>query len=60
LNWTPFPYLLFFPVSIYLGQINEEAIWRGLCIQGAWVLIFFLIAQAIWKRGIRKYAAFGG
>jgi ABC-2 type transport system permease protein len=60
LNFTPFPYLLFFPVSVYLGQAKGAALWQGLCIQAAWTISFYLLARAVWSRGIRKYSAVGG
>ncbi len=60
LSFTPFPYQLFFPVSVYLGRTTGPALWRGLAIQLAWVLIFYVIARCVWSRGIRKYTAFGG
>ena len=57
---TPFPYQLFFPVSIYLGRTTGSAIWQGLLIQVGWVLAFYLIARWMWARGVRRYSAFGG
>jgi ABC-2 type transport system permease protein len=60
LNYTPFPYQLFFPVSVYLGRTTGMALWRGLAIQAAWVLLFYFLARWTWFRGIRKYTAFGG
>jgi ABC-2 type transport system permease protein len=60
LNYTPFPYLLYFPVSVYLGQVRGAALWQGLGIEAGWTLLFFLVAQAVWQRGIRKYSAVGG
>jgi ABC-2 type transport system permease protein len=60
LNWTPFPYQLFFPVSIYLGQTTGDALWRGLFIQTFWVIAFYFVARFVWSRGIRKYSAVGG
>jgi ABC-2 type transport system permease protein len=60
LNYTPFPYLLFFPVSVYLGNVRGDALWHGLLIQVAWVIIFYLLARFTWNRGIRKYSAVGG
>jgi ABC-2 type transport system permease protein len=51
---------LFFPVSIYLGRTSGAALWRGLLIQAAWVLVFYVVARWAWARGIRKYTAFGG
>jgi ABC-2 type transport system permease protein len=60
LNYTPFPYLLFFPVSVYLGSIRGTALWQGLMIQAAWVAVFYALARFTWRRGIRKYSAVGG
>jgi viologen exporter family transport system permease protein len=60
LSFTPFPYQLFFPVSIYLGRTTGPALWRGLGIQLGWVLIFYALARWIWARGVRTYTAFGG
>jgi len=60
LNFTPFPYLLFFPVSIYLGQTTGHALWNGLLIQAFWVVVFYGLARFVWSRGIRKYSAVGG
>jgi ABC-2 type transport system permease protein len=60
LGYTPFPYLLFFPVSIYLGQVKGAALLQGLALQAIWVGIFYLLARFVWARGIRKYGAVGG
>ncbi len=60
LHFTPFPYLLYFPVSVYLGQATGTALWQGLAIQATWVLAAYALARFVWSRGIRKYAAFGG
>src|SRR5436305_2426119 len=45
LQYTPFPYQLFFPVSIYLGRIQGDQVWTGLCVQLFWVIFFFLFAR---------------
>jgi ABC-2 type transport system permease protein len=60
LNFTPFPYLLFFPISIYLGQTTGDKLWHGLIIQAVWTMAFYLLARLVWNRGIRKYSAVGG
>jgi ABC-2 type transport system permease protein len=60
LNFTPFPYLLYFPVSVYLGQVSGAALWRGLAIQTFWVILFYGLARWVWRRGIRTYTAVGG
>ena len=60
LNYTPFPYQLYFPVSIYVGRTSGAAMAQGLVIQFAWTVIAYLFARFMWARGIRKYAAVGG
>jgi ABC-2 type transport system permease protein len=60
LDYTPFPYQLFFPVSVYLGQVSGRALWQGLAIQTGWVLLFYVLARVVWRRGIRTYTAVGG
>ena len=60
LFFTPFPYQLYFPVSIYMGKISGVELTRGLAVQVAWVLGAYAFARFMWQRGIRKYAAVGG
>src|SRR4029453_4530598 len=60
LSFTPFPYQLFFPVSIYVGKSTGSALYQGLLIQFLWVVAAYLFARFMWARGIRKYAAAGG
>ncbi len=60
LSYTPFPYQLFFPVSIYLGQSTGDALWRGMIIQATWTVLSYFLARIVWNKGIKKYSAFGG
>jgi ABC-2 type transport system permease protein len=60
LHFTPFPYQLFFPVSVYLGQTRGAAIGEGLLLQLFWVIALFGVARWVWRRGIKHYTAVGG
>jgi ABC-2 type transport system permease protein len=60
LFFTPFPYQLYFPVSIYMGKVTGSQVVFGLLIQGGWVLVAYLAACFAWARGIKKYSAAGG
>jgi ABC-2 type transport system permease protein len=60
LYFTPFPYQLYFPVSIYMGKTSGMELARGLGIQCAWVIASYLLARFAWHRGIKKYGAAGG
>jgi ABC-2 type transport system permease protein len=60
LFFTPFPYQLFFPISIYMGKTTGAELARGFLIQFLWVCAMYMLARFAWNRGIRKYAAAGG
>ncbi len=60
LQFTPFPYMLFFPVSVYLGRTTGPDLIAGICIQAMWVVLAFCLARFVWNRGIRRYGAYGG
>ena len=57
---TPFPSMLYTPVGIYMGKIAGADVLRTLLVQFVWVLLAYAFARFMWRRGIRKYAAFGG
>jgi len=60
LFFTPFPYQLYFPVSIYMGKIAGADLLRGMLVQAGWVLVAYGFARFMWRRGVRHYGAFGG
>lgn len=56
LLWTPFPYLLFVPLRIYLGDLSTLSY---LVAQLTWVILLYLLARFVWKRGLLRYEAEG-
>jgi len=60
LQFTPFPYQLYFPVGVYLGRIQDAELVRGLAVQAAWVVGVYGLARWVWARGIKHYSAVGG
>jgi viologen exporter family transport system permease protein len=60
LYFTPFPYQLYFPVSIYMGKTAGTDILLGLLAQSLWVLAAYGAARFAWRRGIKHYSAVGG
>jgi ABC-2 type transport system permease protein len=60
LAFTPFPSMLYVPISIYMGNLTGNGIALGLLTQLFWVLMMYALARFMWRRGIKKYAAFGG
>lgn len=60
LAMTPFPYVVYQPISIYLERSPlADALW-GLAAQGMWLMLIAAAAAFVWSRGVRTYAAEGG
>ena len=60
INLTPFPYLVFFPLKIWLEQITAGAALKAMVICGLWLLFFYWLAKFLWQKGIKNYGAYGG
>jgi viologen exporter family transport system permease protein len=60
LKLLPFPYEIYFPISIFMGQVHGAVLWEGLLIQFCWVLIIAFGANTLWQRGLKQYQAVGG
>ncbi|TNF01164.1 MAG: hypothetical protein EP326_05060 [Deltaproteobacteria bacterium] len=57
LNYTPFPYLTFYPIKMFMGEIGFFP--KGYLMLGAWMVILLFLNKWIWKKGIRMYTAAG-
>lgn len=55
----PFPYLLYFPIKIYLGTLSFPEIFIGICITSFWIFIMYFVVKAIWRKGLVVYTAEG-
>jgi ABC-2 type transport system permease protein len=56
---TPFPYLIYFPVEVYLGNITGSALAGGLMMAAAWAGILGVVMNFVWQKGLKVYQAFG-
>ncbi len=53
----PFRYLVYFPISIYLGKIENPL--PSFAILIAWIILFLLLSRVLLFRGIKRYEAVG-
>lgn len=56
---TPFPYLVFSPLQIYLGKITGASLGAFLIIPLAWVIVGYLVLNIVWQKGLQAYEAHG-
>ncbi|MCI9438710.1 MAG: hypothetical protein HFH85_16415 [Lachnospiraceae bacterium] len=59
-NLLPFGYTTQFPVNIINGRFGWARMGVGFAFQAGWILVFVCLGEAMWRRGIRRYAAVGG
>lgn len=57
LNYTPFPYLSYYPIKVFSGQMSLFT--AAPIIIMIWMLIFIAINKVIWSRGMKLYTAAG-
>lgn len=56
---TPFPYLMFFPLKLYMGSLSGQYIIRGLLIELGWIFFLYFSLLKIWNKGLKIYTAEG-
>ena len=56
----PLQYLAYFPAAVFLEKVSGPAMWQGLAIQAAWVSFFIIACRIAFRRGVRRYSAYGG
>lgn len=60
INYTPFPYLAYFPSAVFLGKVQGAALVNGLVIVTAWTLGFVVLCRLSMEAGYRRYSGYGG
>src|SRR3989338_2949065 len=56
---TPFPSIVFVPITAYLGRMNGRGFVAALLVQAVWIGVLGIITAVLWKKGIRSYEAVG-
>lgn len=59
LSFTPFPYMIFFPLQVYLGKVSGLALFKGLIVSGVWAFVLYFLMRFIWNKGLRVFQAYG-
>jgi ABC-2 type transport system permease protein len=56
----PFKYMFYFPTAVLLGKTSPEAFVVGTALQLGWTFVLSCAARVLWKKGVRRYVAYGG
>ena len=60
LQILPFMYTSYIPTMLLLEKTSFDMILKNLFISVAWLSILCLFSAMLWKRGMKKYSAYGG
>lgn len=55
----PFKYFAFVPMQIYLGKFSPQQIIQELSIELLWIFFALGISVWIWRKGLKRYSAYG-
>jgi ABC-2 type transport system permease protein len=59
INWTPFPWIVYYPVKVLTGTLPWPQIAQVIGVQLLWVIGFAALRHVMWKAGLKKYGAVG-
>jgi len=57
---SPFKYLAYTPAAIWLGKYQQSELGYLLLIEFAWVVALLIANRIAFRRGVKRYSAFGG
>lgn len=56
---TPFPYLLFVPIQIYLGKFSSVFIFKSILMALFWIGVIWVVVKRTWNLGLKLYRSEG-
>lgn len=59
MTYLPTTYFLFFPLQIYLGQLDHYQMMKGFAVLLCWLAVFAFGTKKMWSKGVASYEAFG-
>lgn len=57
LQFTPFPYLIYFPLASIIGKPVAFRIFLQSLV---WVAVLYYLLKKVWAKGLKTYSAYGG
>jgi ABC-2 type transport system permease protein len=60
IEWLPFRYQIGFPVEVLTSAHDRGEALSLLARQWAYVAVLVLTARALWRGGLKRFAAYGG
>jgi ABC-2 type transport system permease protein len=58
-DWLPFRYMLGFPVEVMIGMADRAQALRGVASQAGMIVALVVGSTLMWRRGLRRFEAYG-
>lgn len=59
LQFTPFPYMIYYPIAILVGRIDTGLAIRIVFQAITLLLVSYWLVMKVWRKGLKNYAAVG-
>lgn len=60
LKALPFQYMAYFPAAVFLGKVPGPELALRLLGGLGWAVFFIVLSRLLYRRGLRRYGAYGG
>ncbi|MBI4812130.1 ABC-2 family transporter protein [Candidatus Falkowbacteria bacterium] len=57
--FTPFLYLIYLPLSIFINKYSSWQIVTGITLQIIWIVAALLAVKIVWRKGLKRYSGEG-
>ena len=58
-KFLPFEYIRYVPIQIYLGKYSVSGTIGMLALQLVWIILLYLLSQAVYKKAFKQFAGAG-
>ena len=60
ISWIPFKYIFYVPTAIFTGHMTGPPVFESIFRQFIWIIVLYIFAEWMWKRGSAKLVIQGG
>lgn len=58
-HFTPYPYILYYPISAFIGVHNSAELFNIMLQQFGWIAGLLILISVMWNRGLKKFSGIG-
>ncbi|MEK7071099.1 MAG: ABC-2 family transporter protein [Patescibacteria group bacterium] len=59
MNFTPYPYIIYYPVSSFIGLYSQSRLNEIMVVQLCWIVGLYFLYKILWKNGLKVFTGVG-